>query len=185
MLDDLADLEVVEAPGFKTIREAVDCADAARRAAGILGVRARARDIEIDPPGEGDEVLATAEFRRVLQILINLIGNAIAYSPAGSRVTVRAHRIGQSRVAVSVVDEGPGVTREQAERVFDKFERLGRDNDGGSGLGLYISRRLARAMDGDLELVSEPIEEGRGTREGEASGAAFRLTLPAWDAGGE
>ncbi|AOL23452.1 two-component sensor histidine kinase [Erythrobacter litoralis] len=180
MLDDLADLEVVEAPGFSTAREKVDLADAARRAAGILGVRAQGRDIVLDLPGEGDDCLATAEFRRVLQVLMNVIGNAIAYSPAGSRVTVRTHRAegeeGQHRVAVTVSDEGPGVTEQQATRIFDKFERLGRDNDGGSGLGLYISRRLARAMGGDL-TVSGP-ESGA-----EVGGAVFRLDLPAYPAG--
>ncbi|QIQ86005.1 HAMP domain-containing sensor histidine kinase [Erythrobacter sp.] len=168
MLDDLADLEVVEAPGFRTAREKVDLVDAARRAAGILGVRAQARDIALELPGEGTTCLATAEFRRVLQILINLVGNAIAYSPAESRIEVRVHDVHEGRVAVSVADEGPGVTEEQAERIFDKFERLGRDNDGGSGLGLYISRRLARAMGGDLTVSS-----------GESGGAVFRLDLPA------
>ncbi|KPP96633.1 sensor histidine kinase [Erythrobacter sp. HL-111] len=168
MLDDLADLEVVEAPGFSTAREKVDLADAARRAGGILGVRAQARDIALDLPGEHESRIATAEFRRVLQVLLNLIGNAIAYSPAESRVTVRTHAGADGRVAVTVADEGPGVSDEQAARIFDKFERLGRDNDGGSGLGLYISRRLARAMGGDLTVAA-----------GEGDGAVFRLDLPA------
>jgi signal transduction histidine kinase len=168
MLDDLADLEVVEAPGFSTAREKVDLADAARRAAGILGVRAQARDIALDVPAEHESCLATAEFRRVLQVLINLIGNAIAYSPAESRVTVRTHGGDDGRVAVTVSDQGPGVSEEQATRIFDKFERLGRDNDGGSGLGLYISRRLARAMGGELTVS---MNEGEG--------AVFRLDLPA------
>jgi signal transduction histidine kinase len=171
MLDDLADLEVVETPGFATVRELVDLADAARRAAGILGVKAQNRDTVLAVAGEQGEAVAQAEFRRVLQILLNLIGNAIAYSPAGStvRITVEAEHPG--RVAVLVADEGPGVTAEQAERIFDKFERLGRDTDGGkdkgSGLGLYISRQLARAMDGDLTVTGNP-----------GGGALFRLELP-------
>lgn len=176
MLDDLADLEVVEAPDFRAAREKVDLVDAARRAADILGVRARARDIVLDLPGEGETCLATAEFRRVLQVLINLVGNAIAYSPAESRVTVRTHPAesddAHRLVAVTVSDEGPGVTGEQATRIFEKFERLGRDNDGGSGLGLYISRRLARAMGGDLTVLEQRDREGRG--------AVFRLDLPAY-----
>jgi len=171
MLDDLADLEVVETPGFATVREPVDLSDAARRAAGILGVKAQNRDTVLAVEGEQGAAVAQAEFRRVLQILLNLIGNAIAYSPAGStvRITVKAEH--PERVAVLVADEGPGVTAEQAERIFDKFERLGRDNDGGkdkgSGLGLYISRRLARAMDGDLTVAGNT-----------GGGALFRLELP-------
>jgi signal transduction histidine kinase len=171
MLDDLADLEVVETPGFSTAREPVDLADAAARAAGILGVRAQNRDIVLEVSGERGDAVAMAEFRRVLQILINLIGNAIAYSPAGSTVRITLETRDNARVAVCVADEGPGVTPEQAERIFDKFERLGRDSDGGkdkgSGLGLFISRRLAEAMAGSLTVESAP-----------GGGALFRLELP-------
>lgn len=171
MLDDLADLEVVETPGFATAREKVDLSDAAARAAGILGVRARNREIVLNVAGERGAAVAMAEFRRVLQILINLIGNAIAYSPAGSAVRIVAEKAGAGRVRVSVADEGPGVTPDQAARIFDKFERLGRDSDGGkdngSGLGLYISRCLAEAMEGSLTVESAP-----------GGGALFILELP-------
>lgn len=169
MLDDLADLEVVETPGFATLRERVDLADAAERAAGILGVKARNREIALEVSGARGEAVAGAEFRRVLQILINLIGNAIAYSPAGSTVRIAAQRAGAGRMAVTVADEGPGITAEQAARIFEKFERLGRDKDGGSGLGLYISHRLAKAMGGDLTVETAP-----------GGGALFRLELPAF-----
>ena len=175
MLDDLADLEVVEAPDFKTAKEKVDLADAARRAASILGVRAQNREIRVVIAKPEVPVIAMAEFRRVLQILINLIGNAIAYSPEGSTVEVAAGVAGDGTVEVTVIDEGPGVSAEQAARIFEKFERLGRDSDGGndsgSGLGLYISRRLARAMDGELEVMQPDAS-------GETIGAEFRLILP-------
>ncbi|RNJ63072.1 MAG: sensor histidine kinase [Porphyrobacter sp. IPPAS B-1204] len=171
MLDDLADLEVVETPGFATAKEPVDLADAAVRAAGILGVRAQNRDTVLQVEGERGQAVATAEFRRVLQILINLIGNAIAYAPAATTVTIRAFAADEGKVAVTVADQGPGITPEQATRIFDKGERLGRDNDGGrdkgSGLGLYISRRLAQAMAGDLTVEAAPC-----------GGALFRLELP-------
>lgn len=176
MLDDLADLEVVEAPDFRTARERVDLADVARRAAGILGVRAQDREISLVVAKPDTPIMAIGEFRRVLQILINLIGNAIAYSPEGSTVTVTAATSREGTVEASVIDQGPGVDAEQATRIFEKFERLGRDSDGGndsgSGLGLYISRRLARAMQGDLVVVQPD-----GTDED--VGAEFRLTLPA------
>ena len=172
MLDDLADLEVVETPGFSTAREPVDLADAATRAAGILGVRAQHRETVLVVEGERGRTVATAEFRRVLQILINLVGNAIAYAPAASTVTISARAAGEGRVAVTVADEGSGITPEQAERIFDKGERLGRDSDGGrdkgSGLGLYISRRLAEAMEGSLTVGPAP-----------GGGALFTLELPA------
>ncbi len=168
LLDDLADLEVVESEDFSTAQEQVDLADAARRAGGILGVKARDKSISLSLPAEAEAVIAMAEFRRVLQILLNLVGNAIKYSPSESAVSISACEVGEGFVGLLIADNGPGMTPEQQQRVFDKFERLGRDGDGGSGLGLYISQRLAHAMGGSLTLESEP---GAGTR--------FTLALPA------
>lgn len=169
LIDDLADLEVVEADDFDTAPDKIDLADVARRAAGILGVRARERDIRIDAPKEDERLLAVGEFRRVLQILLNLLGNALRYAPEGSQVWLRVERQGK-RARLTVADQGEGLSQEQQEKVFKKFERLGRSGDGGSGLGLYISRRLARAMEGDLTVDSAP-----------GQGARFTLDLPAFD----
>ncbi|NCQ63508.1 MAG: ATP-binding protein, partial [Alphaproteobacteria bacterium] len=110
---------------------------------------------------------ATAEFRRVLQVLLNLVGNAIRYSPEGSTITIGLDSDGR-KASVSVTDEGPGLDAEAQRIVFNKFERLGRSGSGGSGLGLYISKRLAQAMGGDLTIRSKPGE-----------GATFTLTVPA------
>lgn len=167
LIDDLADLEVVEDEQFSTAPDRIDLADLARRAAGILGVRARERGIALDAPRDGESVPAIGEFRRVLQVLLNLVGNAIRYTPEGSQVWLRVEREGD-RARIVVADQGEGLSEEQQARVFEKFERLGRSGDGGSGLGLYISRRLARAMDGDLTVDSAP-----------GQGARFILDLPA------
>lgn len=167
LLDDLSDLEVVEAAEFSTAPDRIDLADVARRAAGILGVRAREHEIIIDAPKVGESLPAVAEFRRVLQVLLNLLGNAIRYAPGNSQVWVRLEDAG-SRARVIVADQGPGLNEDQQRMIFAKFERLGRSGDGGSGLGLYISRRLARAMGGDLTVESAP-----------GQGARFILDLPA------
>jgi signal transduction histidine kinase len=167
LIDDLADLEVVEADDFSAAPDKIDLADVARRAAGILGVRARERGIEIDAPREGESVPAIGEFRRVLQILLNLVGNAVRYSPEGSQVWLRAEAE-DGRARITVADQGEGLSAEQQAKAFDKFERLGRSGDGGSGLGLYISRKLARAMKGELSIDSAP-----------GQGARFTLELPA------
>ena len=166
LIDDLADLEVVEDEQFTTAPDKIDLADVARRAAGILGVRAQERGIVIDAPKQGESAPAIGEFRRVLQILLNLLGNAIRYSPEGSMVWVRVEP-GQETARIVVADQGEGLTDEQQARIFEKFERLGRRGDGGSGLGLYISRRLAQAMDGALTVESAP-----------GQGARFTLELP-------
>ncbi|WP_336977108.1 HAMP domain-containing sensor histidine kinase [Altererythrobacter fulvus] len=167
LIDDLSDLEVVEADEFSTAPDLIDLADVARRAVGILGVRAQERGIGIDVPGADEHLPAIGEFRRVLQVLLNLIGNAIRYTPEGSRIAVQLGAAsGKARIIVA--DQGQGLSEEQQAKVFEKFERLGRSGDGGSGLGLYISRRLARAMGGDLTVESAP---GKGAR--------FILSLPA------
>jgi hypothetical protein len=166
LLDDLSDLEVVEAEDFSTAPDHIDLADVARRAAGILGVRARERGILLDPPRADEALPAVAEFRRVLQILLNLIGNAVRYSPANSQVWIRLEER-DGMACVTVADQGQGLSEDEQQRIFEKFERLGRSGDGGSGLGLYISRRLARAMGGELSVESAP---GKGAR--------FSLELP-------
>lgn len=166
LIDDLADLEVVEAATFSTAPDRIELGDVARRAAGILGVRAQEKDMVIDTPSEEAQVPAIGEFRRVLQVMINLVGNAIRYAPNGSRITISVTgQDGRSRI--SVADEGPGLSEEQQGVIFEKFERLGRTGDGGSGLGLYISRRLALAMGGELSVASTP-----------GAGACFTLELP-------
>jgi signal transduction histidine kinase len=167
LIEDLADLEVIEAADFTAARDPIDLADVARRACGILAVRARQKRIVLAAPADGATLPARAEFRRALQVLLNLVGNAIHYSPEDSRIDILLDGDG-ARSRVTVADQGPGLAVEQQARVFDKFERLGRSGDGGSGLGLYISRRLARAMDGDLTVESA---EGQGAR--------FTLAVPA------
>ncbi len=167
LVDDITDLEVVEADEFNTAPDRIDLADVARRAAGILAVRAQERGISIDAPKLGESLPAIAEFRRVLQVLLNLVGNAIHYSPENSQVWIRLEGTG-ARAKVIVADLGPGLSEEQQARVFEKFERLGRTDEGGSGLGLYISARLAKAMGGNLSVESAP-----------GQGARFILDVPA------
>ncbi len=169
LIDDLSDLEVVESDDFVTAPDRIELADVARRACGILGVRAREKGITLVAPPDGESQLAIAEFRRVLQILLNLVGNAIRYSTDDSQVWIRLDRIG-NRALITVADQGHGLEEAQQAKVFEKFERLGRSGDGGSGLGLYISRRIARAMDGDLTVESAP-----------GQGARFTLSVPAAD----
>jgi Histidine kinase-, DNA gyrase B-, and HSP90-like ATPase/His Kinase A (phospho-acceptor) domain len=167
LVSDMEDLEAIDRPDFAVARDRIELGDLARRVAGLLALKAADHGITLVLPPEADEVAAVGEFRRVLQILLNLVGNAIRYAPDGSTITLQMEKQA-SHAAISVADQGKGVPAEDRERVFEKFERLGRSGDGGSGLGLYISRRLARAMGGDLTVSDAP-----------AGGAMFKLTLPA------
>jgi signal transduction histidine kinase len=171
LVDDLADLQNIERPGFKAARDEIDLGDLARRAVGLLGMKAEEKGIRIDAPRTDDQAPAYGEFRRVLQVLLNLLGNAIRYSPDDSLIWIRIDREGD-RATVTVADQGQGISADQQAVVFEKFERLGRTDSGGSGLGLYIARRLARAMDGDLTVDSAP-----------GQGARFTLSLPAREQG--
>jgi signal transduction histidine kinase len=167
LVDDLVDLHAIERPDFVPEIEEIDLADLARRAAGLMSVRASSRKVRIDRPGEEQVLAATGEFKRVLQILMNLLTNAIRYSPEGGRVRIEAERRGDFACLI-VADQGPGIGEADQDRIFDKFERLDPAEAGGTGLGLYIARRLARAMGGDLRVDSAP---GEGSR--------FTLRLPA------
>lgn len=166
LVDDLVDLQAVERPDFSPAAEPIDLADIGRRAAGLLGVRAAERGVKIDAPQDVDRAPATGEFKRVLQILVNLIGNAVRYSPDGGMVWIRTHR-DRGTAVIIVADQGKGIAPEDQARIFEKFERVDPSEPGGSGLGLYIARRLARAMGGDLTVDSAP-----------GQGARFMLTLP-------
>ncbi|KTE14258.1 sensor histidine kinase [Sphingopyxis sp. H115] len=169
LVDDLADLQNIERPGFKAAADEIDLGDLARRAVGLLGMKAEEKGIRIDAPRVDDKMPATGEFRRVLQVLLNLLGNAIRYSPENSQIWIRVDRA-DDRAMITVADQGQGIDADQQAVVFEKFERLGRTDSGGSGLGLYIARRLARAMEGDLTVESAP-----------GQGARFTLSLPARD----
>ncbi|MGQ0659826.1 ATP-binding protein [Sphingosinicella sp.] len=166
LVDDLVDLSAIERPDFRPAAEEIDLADIARRAAGLLGVRAGDKGVTIDGPDEG-ALPATGDFTRTLQILVNLLGNAVRYSPDGGQIWLRAEREGDLAILI-VADQGKGIDAADQERVFEKFERVDQSEPGGAGLGLYIARKLARAMKGDLAVHSAP-----------GQGARFTLTLPA------
>jgi len=115
---------------------------------------------------ELDEVpRVSADPVRIRQVLTNLLTNAVRYTPAGSPIDVTLRQAGET-VELSVRDHGPGIPPEAAERAFDRYARL-RPDGSGSGLGLYVSRELARAHGGDL-VTGQP----------EGGGALFVLRLP-------
>ena len=134
-------------------------------AVSLVQPQAEERGITIVQQGEA-ALSARGDPRGVIQILVNLLGNAVRHSPDNGIVTVElARRNGMAEV--SIADQGKGIASADQERIFQKFERVG-DGGGGAGLGLAIARRLARSMRGEVSLVSAPGE-----------GARFTLSLPA------
>lgn len=165
LVGDLVDLQAIERDDFRPGAEPIDLAELARRAAGLLKVRAAQSRVRLDPPALDEEAPALGDSGRVVQILVNLIGNAIRHSPEDSAIWLRVESSGGHTLLV-VADQGDGIDPADHEQIFEKFVRLDQP-DSGSGLGLYIARRLARAMRGDLT-----VDSARG------QGARFVLSLP-------
>ncbi len=167
LVDDLVDIEAIERMDFTTARDRIDLADVAREAAVLLAVAAAARGVTIVSRTGKEPASAIGEHRRALQIVVNLLGNAVTYSPEGGTVDMRLEA-GGGQVRLLVYDRGQGVPAHEQARIFEKFVRGDGSAPDGNGLGLYIARRLAQAMDGALTVESVSGE-----------GACFTLSLPA------
>jgi signal transduction histidine kinase len=146
-------------------QQPIDLAALAAEAVVLVEAQAEARSVTIVPRGEGP-LPALGEQRGVVQILVNLMGNAIRHSPEGGQIELQFRASG-ANASVTVSDRGLGVPAGDQERIFERFESA-HPGESGSGLGLAISRRLARSMGGDVTLDSAVGE-----------GARFTLTLPA------
>jgi signal transduction histidine kinase len=165
LIGDVLDTSRIEAGTFSYSFSDVDVARLVREAVAAIGlgqdeVAVVARAPDTVPHVRGDP-------ERLRQVLLNLIENAVKYSPAGEAVDVGAWSE-NGRVMIAVEDHGPGIPREQHGLIFEKF---GRANVGGgkpgSGLGLFIARSIAEAHGGKLDVRSTPGE-----------GATFTLDLP-------
>ena len=168
LINDVLDLSKVEAGEVALEVAPFSLREALER--GIVMVRERANEDGVDvalglDPGvdviEGDE-------RRIRQVIFNLLSNAVKFTPAGGAVDVRAARV-NGEVRVSVADSGPGIAREDHERIFEEFRQTeaGIDQGEGTGLGLALSKRLVELHGGRIWVDSEL---GRG--------ATLVFTLP-------
>jgi signal transduction histidine kinase len=122
-----------------------------------------------------ETLLVKADPQRVAQIVSNLLSNATKYTPEGKQIWVKTSMVGDSAAAVRVEDEGIGIPSDQLEKVFEGFVRAHNVTEwmsGGIGLGLYISRNLARRMGGDLWAEQRP-----------GGGTIMTLTLPLGESG--
>jgi signal transduction histidine kinase len=162
LVGDVLDLAKLDARRFALLREEVDMRALCERAYATFAEEARARGIEYDLELDGGAVLIT-DGDRVLQIVTNLIANALHWTPEGGRVDLGL-AAANGEVKVAVADTGPGIAPQQAERIFRPFWS---GDGGGTGLGLAIARELSLALGGRLELHSEL---GHGSR--------FVLVLP-------
>jgi signal transduction histidine kinase len=145
-------------------QDTIDLTALAAEAVAMLDASAEEREVTIELQ-EQEPLPVRGEERAVIQVLVNLVVNAIRHSPERGAVRLSFGRT-EGTASVTVSDDGPGIDAADQQRIFERFERAGAQQ-GGTGLGLAISRRLARSMGGDVTLESAPD-----------TGAHFTLTLP-------
>jgi signal transduction histidine kinase len=112
---------------------------------------------------------ARTDSDKLRQVLLNLVDNAVRFSPGGGRVTVGASRRGET-IVLTVADQGVGIPDGEQVRIFSKFYRVGDAQTGGTGVGLFIAQGLVSALGGRITVQST---EGRGS--------SFVVELPARD----
>jgi signal transduction histidine kinase len=166
LLDDVVDMSVLQAGKLKLDMGEVDAAslvrDVVRELGGLVLASRRKLDLVADAP---EPIAARADVRRIRQVIVNLVANAIKFTRQGSvRVQARAEA---GRVRIRVIDTGEGIATHEQERIFDEYRQVG-GKKGGYGLGLAISRRLVELHGGTLTVKSEF-----------GSGSTFTLDLPA------
>ena len=147
----------------EVVRDAVEEHRAAAEAAGLTLLHA----------DDGSETILVTDPARVAQVLGNLLSNAIKYTPRGGRIEVATEMLAPhdadrgGRLAVHVVDDGPGIPADKREEIFGEFTRLESGDKPGAGLGLSIARRVARLLGGDVTVSG-----------GQHSGTRFTFWLP-------
>ena len=165
MVDDLQTLAAADAAVLRLTRAHRDLATIAAAAADSLSRRFEAASVTLDR--ELAEAPVVADERWLHQVVTNLLGNALKFTPAGGRVTVRTRQTGPDAV-LTVTDTGVGIPSDELPHVFERFWRgQAAAGTSGSGIGLAIAAELARAHGGTLAAASEP---GQGT--------TLTLTLP-------
>lgn len=168
LADDLSALSRAEEQRLELHQVDADLADLARRAAGRLAPQFGDNDVALTIRAPGT-LPVRADPDRITQVLTNIIGNALAATPAAGAVTVEARSAGH-RAEVAVTDTGIGLAADDLQRVFERFYRVPGQprRSSGSGIGLTIARNIARAHGGDVAASSA----------GPGRGATFVLTLP-------
>ena len=153
LIDDLLDLSRLDEDRLKPVIREVEPSSMAKRAMHRATPAANLKGITMQLVSSADLPNCATDANRVDQILINLLGNAIKYAPERSvvRITISARG---NRVVYTVEDEGPGVAPSEVERIFDIYVTRADEESRGIGLGLPLSRRLARLLGGELNAVS-------------------------------
>jgi signal transduction histidine kinase/DNA-binding NarL/FixJ family response regulator len=166
LLEDLVDIAAVEKGVLSVVPVPVDVRELLDEARVIHAPTIESKGIEVEWSVPDAGVGVQADRERVLQVIGNLVGNAMKFTPTGGRIAVVA-TVRARDVAIAVSDTGPGIPVADRARVFDRFFRGARPSGHGAGLGLAIARALVQAHGGQIEVDGAP-----------GQGATFRFTLP-------
>lgn len=166
LVGDLIDVASIKAGRLAVTRELGDPSQVLNEAGDTFAPQAAARGVSliVEPPSSSST--AAFDSARILQVLSNLLGNAIKFTPAGGKVVVSLARQG-SKFLFAVRDTGPGIPADKLEAIFDRFTQLNEQDRRGVGLGLYISKCIVEGHGGRIWAESR-LDEG----------STFYFTLP-------
>lgn len=165
LLEDLLDTSKIEAGRYTITPQPLDVSQIFEEALSLLAPLAMDKSVDLTFHAEpGLKINADPE--RLFQVLSNLIGNAIKFTPAQGQIGVAAMSNGQD-IVFSVRDSGKGIPAEQLPHIFERYWTAKEGNASGTGLGLYISQGIIKAHGGQLLAESKPGE-----------GSEFRFTVP-------
>jgi signal transduction histidine kinase/ActR/RegA family two-component response regulator len=169
LINELIDIARIESGQLSLSVEPVPVASLIREVTRLTAPLAAERSIQIVTQFPDPVVRARADRQRFLQIVLNLVSNAIKYNRRGGGITITCRAEDPDEVAVTVADTGPGIPEDSLERIFAPFERLGAEQTEveGTGIGLPLARALAEAMGGKLTVTSVL-----------GQGSQFELLLP-------
>jgi signal transduction histidine kinase len=169
LVSDLHELALAEAGELSLEHSPVDLADLLTQAATAVKPQLTEREIALTLQVAKDLPTLTGDAQRIEQVLLNLLSNAVRYTPAGGRITLRA-QVRPHEVQIDVSDTGTGIPPEDLPHIFERFYRGDRSRartSGGAGLGLAIAQALVAAHGGKIWVESQP-----------GQGATFSFTLP-------
>jgi two-component system phosphate regulon sensor histidine kinase PhoR len=162
LVDDLLELSRSESPEAPMVMTSVDPLPIVSKVLTALEGRASSKGVQLGVEGTPESAPIRADARALDQVLMNLVDNAIKYTPSGGRVIVRLARDADA-LTIEVADNGPGISASHLPRIFERFYRVdaGRSREqGGTGLGLAIVKHLTQGMHGEVSVESKV---GRGT----------------------
>lgn len=167
LIEDVLDVSVMERDELAMNIEAVSLKGAIEQARSLSIFRAQAKNLDLSWMRMEGDLMIAGDVRRIVQIFVNLLVNAIKFTPDGGRIGLETETTRDSQVLVTVWDNGIGIPADKHELIFERFEQVNENvyerSAEGSGLGLHISRELARHMGGDLTVESAPEKGSRFT----------------------